>query len=130
MKAANKAISLTSIAILAGVGLNIVACSPNGDNALSPPKDKIIADQAQWLGDGAAIAYKLEPGIYKLEMTASSDGAAVEWVGTSCPGTNETKSFSVICEIPSLGQVIVKNPTLLGLGATSSVSVRITRLAR
>jgi hypothetical protein len=51
-------------------------------------------------------------------------------IGTSCPGTRQTGSYSSVCELAQTGHVIVTNPTALGLGADVSVTVKITKLAR
>ena len=90
--------------------------------------DVVIVDYHDWLKDGASVSWKLDPGRYKIEMTANGDGCSLEWAGGTCPGTKETHAYSVLCEMAQTGQVIVTNPTTFGLGASSSVTVKITRL--
>ena len=92
--------------------------------------DRTLVDQGMWLKDGQAVSWPLDAGRYKLEMTASADGASVEWIGAACPGTGETTQYSSICDLPQTGQIIVKNPTVLGLGASVSTTIKIVRLVR
>lgn len=107
--------------------LFLCACNETSSFVAS---DRVVVDKAMWLNDGQAIFWSMEPGRYKLEMTASADGASVEWIGASCPGTGEVKQFSTICDMQQTGQVIIKNPTVLGLGANTSVTIKITHLAK
>ena len=86
-------------------------------------------DSLESLSDGEFKAWKLDPGMYKVEMTASGDGANVKWVGSSCPGSGQTTEYSSICEMKQTGQFIIENPTTLGMGAASTVTIKITNLA-
>ena len=63
-------------------------------------------------------------------MVASGDGASVQWIGAACPGQRETATYSTVCEFQQVGQVIISNPTTLGLGNAISVTIKITELAR
>jgi len=108
--------------------LSFLACTRNAGSATS--RDQVVVDKMESLKDGESISYKLEPGMYKLELTASSDGASVEWVGPNCPGTRETKTLSTVCEFTSTGQLVVKNPTTFGLGAPTTATVKLTKLGR
>lgn len=92
--------------------------------------DAVVVDKATQLEDGRGIYWNIEPGRYKIELNSTSDGANIEWVGASCPGANEVKQYSIMCDMPTNGQVIVKNPTILGLGPAINVSIRITHLAK
>ena len=80
------------------------------------------------LQDGAFRIWQLEGGVYELQMTSSGDGASVEWIGPSCAGTSQTNSYSATCEFTGPGQLKLQNPTGLGLGSTSSITVEITKL--
>lgn len=104
--------------------LVISACSN-----VSTPKDVVVIDWANWLKDGESVFWKLDQGKYKLDLTASGDGVDVEWVGAGCPGAKETRNYSVICQLNQTSQLIVKNPTAFGLGASSSVTVKVVKLA-
>ena len=90
-------------------------------------REKVIVNEMRALSDGESVAYKLRPGVYALDFTAS-DGASAEWVGASCPASGEVKVFNTICELKQDGQLIVKNPTVWGNGATSSVTIKVTRI--
>jgi hypothetical protein len=89
----------------------------------------VIVDTAKVLDEGAGITFKLEPGKYKLEMTASEDGAQIEWVGGECPKTESMREATMTCEMPRTGQVVITNPTVLAMGDQVSVTVKITKLA-
>ena len=90
-------------------------------------RDTVVVDEMKALADGESIAYKLGPGVYRLDFTAS-DGASAEWVGASCPASGEVKVYSSLCELKQDGQLIIKNPTVWGNGATSSVTIKLTRI--
>ena len=55
--------------------------------------DQVIIDTSKVLTDGAGMSYKLEPGKYKLEMTANNDGATAEWVGGGCLKRNQCEKL-------------------------------------
>lgn len=110
--------------------LLLSACGTTTD-PLSPAKisqPKIIINQIKPLKDGEFASWKLDKGKYKLEMTASGDGAAVEWLGASCQSVKESPIFKTDCTFTQTGQLIVKNPTRFGLGDDISVTVRLVRL--
>lgn len=89
----------------------------------------MVIDELESLKDGQFVAWKLDPGTYKVEMTASEDGTAVKWEGAPCPPSGQTKHLSTICELKQTGQIVVENPTALGLGSGTTVTVKVTRLA-
>jgi len=107
-----------------------VPSSPANTIANVIPRDQIVVDYSNWLDDGASISWKVEPGNYKLEMTANNDGATVEWVGASCAKTQPMRELTITCEMPRTGQLIVTNPSVFGLGKQVSVTIRVTKLAR
>jgi hypothetical protein len=93
--------------------------------------DRVVFDKLESLKDGEELSYKLDPGTYKVDVTASNDGVTVKFIGCSCPGaTTETQSFSSICQFAQTGQVAVDNPTVFGSGAGSTVTLKITKLGR
>lgn len=95
------------------------------------PSDVVIVDKMESVADGAGIFYKLEPGRYEVDVTASNDGVTVKFIGCSCPGTEkETQTFSTICELTQTGQVTIDNPTVFGGGAGSTGTVKIKRVGR
>jgi hypothetical protein len=90
--------------------------------------DLTVIDTQISLEEGKRVSYRLEPGRYRIEMTADKDGASITWVGTDCATTGERTSYSGLCEFPVIGQVVIENPTFLGLGAGTSVTIKITKL--
>ena len=91
--------------------------------------DVVIYDELEILKDGEYIVFgPLDTGTYRLEMTASGDGASVEWIGGSCRGTNEARQHTEECDLRQTGQVRVSNQTTFGMGKSSSVTVKITKL--
>lgn len=104
--------------------------SRRGEPYIPYVTDQVITDTSKVLDDGAGITLKLEPGNYKLEMTANNDGATAEWVGASCAKTQPMRELTTTCEMPRTGQLIVTNPSVFGLGKQVSVTIRVTKLAR
>ena len=85
-----------------------------------------VYDESRTLKDGEALSVKLPQGVYRLEMTATGDGATVEWLGGNCSGVRrETKMHEETCELTQAGQVLISNPSSFGLGASSVVTVVI-----
>jgi hypothetical protein len=95
----------------------------------TPERDRVVVDSFETIKDGHQLAYKLEPGMYRLEMTASN-GAGVEWIGATCQGSRETKSFSGLCELPGTGQLVVSNPAALLFMSDTTATIKVTKLAR
>ena len=93
------------------------------------PTDRVVVELSNWLDDGASVSWKLDPGTYRLELTANSDGVTAEWVGGSCPKTQPMRELTMTCEMTRTGQLVVTNPTTLGLGAHVSTTVKVTKLA-
>ena len=122
---------LTLLAIFA---IFVVSCTVQTDQRSGQPyvpyvTDQIIIDTSKVLDDGAGITLKLEPGKYKLEMTANNDGADIEWVGGGCPKTQPMREATMTCEMPRQGQLVITNPTVFGLGKQVSITVKVTKLA-
>lgn len=91
--------------------------------------DQVITNTTKVLKDGEGMSFPLGPGKYKLELTANNDGADAEWIGGGCPRTKPVKQTTMTCEMPQSGQLIITNPTTFGLGASVSVTVKVTKLA-
>lgn len=113
----------------------VLGCTVRTDQRSGQPyvpyvTDQIITDTSKVLDDGAGITLKLEPGKYKLEMTANNDGADIEWVGGGCPKTQPMREATMTCEMPRQGQLVITNPSVFGLGKQVSITVRLTKLAR
>lgn len=120
-----KAFFLLSLSLLAG-------CQDLGGSRSSRifPADQVVVDWSNWLKDGASVSWKLDPGTYRLELTANGDGITAEWVGASCPKTQPMRELTMTCEMTHTGQLVVTNPTTFGLGPQVSTTVKVTKLAR
>ena len=122
-----------ALLILLGAIAGMVLLGKNGRTALAQKivGDIVVVDRYDVLQDGYRQSWKLEPGMYRVELTANGDGVTVDWVAADCSkATFQTQSFSGVCELSGTGQLVIMNPTLFGLGQASNVSTKITRLAR
>ena len=100
--------------------ISVMACSVLG---------LTVYDESQTLNDGDLLSLELAQGIYRLEMTATGDGATVDWLGGMCPGVGrQVNTHKEICELTQAGQVVITNPSSLGLGAPSMVTVVIYKI--
>ena len=106
----------------------MLATLASGCSAILP--DEVVIDKLVSLKDGYGTAWKLDPGTYKVELTASDDGVVVKWIGSSCPASGVVTNYSTICELTQTGQMSVDNPSAFGMGAGSTVTVKVTKLAR
>jgi len=93
------------------------------------PSERVVYNELKSLSDGQFVAIKIEPGTYKVEITASHDGVSIRWEGASCPGSGETKNYSTTCEFKQTGQLIVENPTVLAMGAGTTATIKVTRIS-
>jgi hypothetical protein len=92
------------------------------------PREQVVLDRFAKIADGGSEWHNVPAGSYRLHMTATSDGASVTWVGAACPGSPKSTVFDVDCTMPQDGQLEIGNPSLLGLGKTIAVTVKLTRL--
>lgn len=88
----------------------------------------VFLDAFETIHDGHSLSWKIPPGHYQLEMTATNDGAGVEWVGANCGQAQEVRNFATRCELVQTGQLVINNPSNFGLGADTTVTVKVTRL--
>lgn len=126
-------VCLVLIVALAATALFCSSCAGSGDGGSGGSSAPVIRQVVvvNWFGslkDGASISWKLDPGSYKAEVTASNDGVTIEWVGASCPKSEAGTNFYDTCTLYQTGQVIITNPSVFGLGSSSSVTVKITKL--
>jgi hypothetical protein len=89
---------------------------------------KVVLNEFTSIADGKEVAYKVIPGMYRLELTSASDGAVVKWAGATCPPSEEVTSYETLCELSTDGQLIVRNPTRFGNGPSISVTLKLTKL--
>lgn len=102
----------------------LTACGGGGG---SDSDSNTVINEQQKIPEGVQIAYKLPAGNYSAQITASNNGVAIEWVGGTCPSASETKSYSQACQLTQAGQLVVSNPTLLGMGGDELVTVRVNK---
>jgi len=117
---------------VAGLTGGMACSSGRSTQEAEKPRDVVIVDDLKILKDGEEWSFKLDAGTYKVELTASGDGASVSWVGSSCPGSGPraVQTFSTICEMPGTGQLLVRNPSSFGMGQSVSITLKVTKLAR
>ena len=104
-----------------------------GSNATDSPMftaltDPVVINEQFPLKDGAGKVLKLEPGTYRVEITATGDGASIEWAGAACTQAKKTKVYNTTCTVTQTSQMTIMNPTLLGLGSDVMATVKVTRL--
>ena len=63
-----------------------------------------------------------------LFPVTDSQPVDVNWVGPNCRETAATQSYTTTCKFTGLGQLLITNPTTLGLGESSNVSIKITQI--
>lgn len=107
-------------------GCNLLSGGRSGGEARERPV--VVVDALETIKDGGSISWKVPAGRYQLDMTSTSPGAGVEWIGASCGAAQEVKTYAGRCELESTGQLVVNNPTTLGLGDPVTVTVKLTRL--
>ncbi|MFA7241439.1 MAG: hypothetical protein WC091_15105 [Sulfuricellaceae bacterium] len=128
--------------LLAFVIVAIYGCD-NTNRAISTstvpviPTDIVTVDRAIQLKAGENKSLDIAPGRYKLDLISIDGNANVgfEWVGAACPDGDKRTHYTSICDMPTNGQLIIKNPApeiwdKLGLKPAINVSVKLTRLAK
>jgi hypothetical protein len=95
------------------------------------PAEKVVYEKIETLRDGGSLSMAVMPGKYRVHMTATDDGAHVEWVGAAalppaCP--KMTNTYTGEGRFDQTGQVVVNNPTTFGMGKTVTVTMTITAL--
>ncbi|MDQ1637693.1 MAG: hypothetical protein QOF62_1032 [Pyrinomonadaceae bacterium] len=121
-------VGILAIAIIVGVTQVAPALVNHEPSARPPITDQVVLNWHGVLKDGERMSWQLPAGNYRLELTASNDGDTVEWIGGNCPATQPMTSLSTSCQMPRDGQLLVTNPTTLGLGAASMTTVKVTRV--
>ena len=95
----------------------------------SPTREIVVVDEFSTLQDGTEKTWKVPPGTYRVELTATEKGASLVWTGAPCEvAKKETTAFTTSCTVTQTSQLTVRNPTLLGLGGSTTVTVKVTKL--
>ena len=102
----------------------IAACGGGGDGS-----NNVVYNQTNTISENQQLSVILPAGTYRADITSSNNGVITSWVGgNSCATSAETKAYSASCNLVIQGQLLVLNPTLLGLGGDEIVTVLVTRL--
>ncbi len=91
---------------------------------------RVVVDNHGPLKDGDKWEFPLKAGIYEVQMHATADGAALEWQGCDCAGTGPSKKWTGRCRLDGAGKLIVRNPSVLGLGSETQVDLKVTKVPR
>lgn len=90
----------------------------------------LVVRETKTLTEGAALSYTLAAGSYTAKITSSNNGVVISWpggAGAGCSTTSEIKVYSNSCTLSIQGQMVIENPTLLGLGGSEIVSIEVNR---
>ena len=94
------------------------------------PAPVVIFNKLKIIQDGGSFNLgPLDAGTYLLEMTATGFGAAVQWMGGNCKEVSrEIPNHRETCTLHQTGQLKVYNPSALGMGPSTSVTIKVTQL--
>jgi hypothetical protein len=125
-----KLLMLTFVALVVGT---MVACGGGGEGGGEGgrnPAPVVIYDTLIIIKDGDSTVFgPIDAGKYRLELTATGNGVEVLWPGSDCSGQPiETQSHTEICTLKRSGQISISNPSFLGTGPSSSVTIKVTYL--
>jgi hypothetical protein len=109
----------------------LAACGGGGDNAstTSNSAPTVAYSKTETIQEGQLLSVTLPAGKYRAEITSSNNGVIVSWVGGSqCAKSIEVIEYANNCELTIQGQLLVENPTTLGLGGAEIATVKILKL--
>jgi flavin-binding protein dodecin len=87
---------------------------------------KVLETQGR-LRDGEQTSWPIKRGMYRVRMTATNNGGRVKWIGADCKASPETQAFTTTCFVADDSQLVIENPTKLGLGAATAFTLRVER---
>ncbi len=110
------------LAVLA-LTMGLAACGggSSGDN-------NVVYDQTITIAEGQQLSVILPAGSYRADITSNNRGVVVSWVGGACATSTEVKAYSGTCNLSIKGQLLVLNPTVLGLGGDEVATVLVTKI--
>jgi hypothetical protein len=117
-------ISLKHLRLILGTiaATTALAACGGGDSDVS----STLIDKQVTVSEGTQVAYSLSAGKYYATITSSNNGVIISWPGSSnCPTSSETTYYSASCVIQASGQLVINNPTLLGLGGSEIVHIKL-----
>ena len=98
------------------------ACGGGGGDSI------MVINKQLTIDEGDQLSYQLSAGTYDATITSSNHGITVSWLGgSSCSNSGETKTYSGMCNIEKSGQLVITNPTTLGLGGSEIVVIRVDK---
>lgn len=105
----------------------LAACGGGGGG--NSGSSNTVHNVLQVIPEGDNYVVALPAGNYHARITSNPNGVTINWVGgTSCSNyTSEVKTYTGDCKMSAPGQLVIGNPTMLGLGADESVTVVITK---
>lgn len=80
------------------------------------------------LTEGETRQFVIPSGSYRIDMTATAEGASLRWAEPGCAKSGESRSHSVLCQFDSPRTIIIENPTWLSMGGTAVVTLLVTAI--
>ena len=122
--------SKTTLGAVVFVGALLLAgCGGGSTSDPAATTSPIIINEVQTLQEGTQLSYPMVAGNYLAEITSSNNGVVISWPGgANCATSPEVKTYSSSCVLTSQGQLVIVNPTLLGLGGAEIVTIKVTKL--
>lgn len=110
--------------LFASIAATLVGCG-GGDSLTG---DATLNNEVQTISEGSYVTYTLSKGQYNAQISSSNNGIIVEWIGGSnCATSAEVKSYNFTCTLSQQGQLKISNPTLLYLGGSEIVTIKIVQ---
>jgi hypothetical protein len=89
----------------------------------------IVFNEVRTVPEGNYVTIALPTSNYRAEISSSNNGVKVEWVGgTNCVNSGEVKTYMNTCAMVQKGQIVITNPTMLGLGGDEVVTIKIIKI--
>lgn len=116
---------LSSIILIASLAIPLHGCGGSDSDS----SEDVVYNETVKIEEGMYVSLSLDPATYRTEITSSNNGVVVSWVGgNSCVASKETKTYAMSCQLNIKGQILITNPTLLGLGGTEIVTVKVIKI--
>ena len=115
-------LSFTRLALISTVAF-LTACGGGSDD-----EPTTVYNRTETISEGYQLSLTLPAGTYRAEITASNNGVGINWVGgTACSNDSEVRTYAADCTMSAQGQLVISNPTLLGLGGSEIVTIKVTK---
>lgn len=114
--------------VLSSLASMVLLSACGGGSSSSETGSNIFFNETRTIPERNYVTVPLPTGSYKAEISASNNGVTVEWVGgTNCANSGETKAYSGFCNMSQKGQIVITNPSVLGLGGDEITTIKIIR---